>query len=528
MKFRIWIISAMMLCLAVNAAGQDALRDYRFVWDTNPYIQLSNPAAVSLWDGRMAIAEAGFSKANGELRDISFSPDSWEVTAGTEAYCRITDLIAFHGVLEWQDFAGKDMGGPIMMDPGYNPVGFFESTEETLGTKKRELYNLGGEIALSPSRRWGLGLGINYQAGDQTKVKDPRFSNIWMDLDIDAGVTFRASDAFVLGASVGWRNTLEQVRGHVYGLTDKQYYIYTDKGGFFGTMAELAGDNNEMPESTARPMNNDWYTASLQAVIGGKFSNEVTFAKRSGYYGKRSSTTPVFFEYDGIKAGYKGLLLIPVRNNLHRIAISARYETLGNDENTIQYSAEPGGNVIVKYPVDPQHIFDRKILSAALDYRLCFNTEGGRPAHTLGVRGGWESMSSTTVIFPFWRKQAISQIDAEVSWQENISLGSKTVLTLDAAGNAHFGYGNKKEDGTYATTTSTNLMSFDSYLDKHYEFETATRAGAAFGITYTRAFKDSLAVWVKASDSFTSLLKAPEFIAGKTRNIFTISLGCNF
>ena len=516
----------MLFCLAANAAGQDALRDYRFIWNTNPYIQLSNPAAVSLWEGKLSVAQATFSKADGELRDIHESPDSWEVTAGTESYCRITDLIAFHGLLEWTDFAGKQMGGPIMIDPGYNPVGFFESTEETLGKKKRELYTICGEIALSPSERWGLGLGINYQAGDQTKVKDPRFSNIWMDIDIDAGVTFQASRALTLGLSLGWRNTMEQVKGHIYGLTDRQYYIYTDKGGFFGTMAELAGDYNYIPDSTPRPMVNDWYSASLQAVIGRIFSSDLSLAMRRGYYGKKSSTTATFFEYDGIKAGYDGLLLIPAGLNLHRTAISLGYETLGNDENAFRYTTPAGGNTVVEY-TGKEHIFDRKILSAALDHRFYINTQGVRPAHMIGLKAGWESMSQSTILFPYWRKQSISQIVAELSCQENLFFG-KNILTIDAAAFTRFGYGTKKEDGTYASSSSTNLRSFDNYLDKHYEYETTRRAGGSLALTFTRQIGESFAPWVKIADNYTTLLAAPEFLAGKTRNIITVAIGCTF
>ena len=136
-------------------------------------------------------------------------------------------------------------------------------------------------------------------------------------------------------------------------------------------------------------------------------------------------------------------------------------------------------------------------------------------------------MSQTTDIYPFWRKQAIAQASAGIYAQKNLIWG-KNALTVDISAYGQAGYGTKKEDGAYATTTSTSLRSFDLYLDKHYEFETAPRAKASLAVTYTIASWKSITPWVKVSDTFTSLLKAPEFLDGATRNTATITLGCNF
>ena len=53
------------------------------------------------------------------------------------------------------------------------------------------------------------------------KIKDPRFSNVWMDLDLNAGVRYVLSDFLTLGASLKWRNTLEQLnRPHLNARKD--------------------------------------------------------------------------------------------------------------------------------------------------------------------------------------------------------------------------------------------------------------------------------------------------------------------
>ncbi|MBP5505972.1 MAG: hypothetical protein J6X89_07720 [Bacteroidales bacterium] len=517
----------MFLCLAVNAAGQEAARDFRFVYDTNPYLTLSNPSAVSFWDGRIATADVSFEKADGGLRDIGESPDSWEVVAGTESYFRISDLVAFHGLVKWSDFSGKDMGGPIMMFPGYDPVAFYESTEETVGTRQRELYTLGGEIALTPSRRFRVGAGINYQAGDQTKIKDPRFSNIWMDLNVNAGVSVIITDWLTMGTSVSWRNTLENVKGHIYGTTDRQYFIDTDKGIFFGTVAQLDGDYNYIPDSTPRPMNSDYLSGALQLVFWDKFTNEFSYTVRDGYYGKRSSTTATFFEFGGSKLSYSGQVLIPAGRSLHRIALTAGTEMLNNYENKFKYTTPEGGNTVVDY-TGQELVLNKQMRFAGFDYRWYGGVTEGRASIMAGVSADWDSMKLTETVYPFWRTQTLTRLSAELFCQKNFFAGSN-IFTLDAAGRYAFGQGTKKRDGTYVEgITSGALRSFDNYLDKHFEFETAPRTGASLALTYTRLIGQSFAPWIKVEDSFTTLLSAPEFLTGKTRNIITVSVGCTF
>ena len=526
MRLRLPVIFAAILCLAVPAAGQGDLRDYSFVTGTNPYLYLSNPAGAAFWDGGIAIAELSFDKQNGGLRDIDQSPDSWEVNLGTESYRRISNLVSFYGKLSWKDFQGKDMGGQVLMDPDYNPVNFLENKDTDIGTKQRELYTLKGQIGLSPWKKWRFGAGIDYQAGDQIKIKDPRFNNTWMDLGVSAGVFYSPSPRFSFGLSALWRNTVEQVKGGIYGTTDKQYYISTDKGGFYGTVAPLEGDLNYLPESTARPMINQWVGGAVQAVIGNRYSGELSFAVRQGAWGNKSSTTATFFEFSGYKAGYKGLLLIPAGRSLHRAQWHLGYEKLSNNENAFRYVTPEGGNTIVDY-TGQTHIMDRTVANAGIDWRWHRGVESGRPQFTLGAAADWNHMSQATSIYPFWRKQTIGQADFSLFCQKNWLRG-KSIFTLDVSALGHTGYGIKKEDGSQANTTSTSLRSFDNYLDRHYEFETAPRAGGSLAFTYTFIAGKNLTPWIKVSDSYVTLLKAPEYLEGATRNTATITLGCNF
>ena len=218
MTSRPFLVVLCLLTTALSAAGQRAgsVRDFRFTVDTHPFLTLSNPALLDRFDGQVSLVQSHFRKENGGWLSPTESPDSWDAGASAQSYRRIGRSITFFGSLGWQHFTGKDMGGQILLDYTYNPVNFLESSDDTKGTKKRERYALAGAMSYRLSPRWAIGVQLNYTSADQTKTKDPRFSNIWMDLDLKAGASLKASDRWVLGLAFLFRNTLEQVKGGIY------------------------------------------------------------------------------------------------------------------------------------------------------------------------------------------------------------------------------------------------------------------------------------------------------------------------
>ena len=527
MRYRISLGTFLILASALSAgAGDREVRDFRFVKETTPALSFSNAAALGLWTDKISVVEVESTKGNGAAVPLEGSKDDFSVRAGTESFFRISDRLVFHGKLSWSDFQGKEMGGPILMDPDLHPVNFLESDENTVGVKKRELYGLVGALALRLGEKWFAGLEINYESGDQTKVKDPRFSNVLMDLGLSGGIAYRPSDQLLLGASLHYRDLLEQIRGGIYGTADLQYFIQTDKGGFLGSVAELTGDYNYVPSSSYRPMVDRYYGISFQALVANRFSNELTFRYRDGYYGKKASSSPVFFDYSGIEGEYEGVCLLPAGRSLHRMALTLGLATLGNAENVLRYVTPPGQNTIVEYTGE-NNILDRIDWEAALDYRWYRDTEGARPGSTLGLKAGFRSRNQTTTLYPFYRNHSFSQISLDLYGQKCWTWGPMSFI-LDVSATGLAGFGTDKEDGSYASGTTSGLKSFDNYLGRYFEFKTAPRAGASLGLTVARRIKGGFEPYLRLSDSFLSLLAEPQYLQGRTRNVAALSIGCNF
>lgn len=529
MRFHLLAISILFLGSSYAGAAQEkeGLRDFDFVKNTTPVLNLSNPAALSVWDGKISKATVGFDKADGGLISLTQSPDSYQAVAETESFYRISRRIAFHGSVDWSYFDGKDMGGPILIDPEYNPVNFYESNPETIGTKKTESYSLKGAMCYNFSDTWAAGLGFSFDGKDQTKVKDPRFLTYWTDLKVDAGASWRPSDNLLFGASAFYRNTLESVQGGIYGVTDRSYFFQIDRGGYFGTVAELVGSRAALSPSEKRPMDNTLIGGSIQAVIADKFSNEVTFTSRNGFYGRKSSSSPVFFEFSGIEIRYDGSLLIPSGADIHRIGLSAGFSVISNEENTFNYVTPMGGVTQVEY-TGQNHVMDKTSIDGTLGYRWFHDIRGQRPSLTVGADVDAFSKSQTTEMYPFYRDHGFTRIDADLFCSKDFYLGSKSILNAEVHGLFHTGFGVDKEDGQYAAGSSSILKSFDMWLAPQFEYETASRAGGVLSVSWIPILKGGIAPFVKISDSFVSLLEEPELLKGKTRNIASISVGISF
>lgn len=509
-RLRSYTACILLMAAALEAAAQE-----------HPGLSLSNPALLHLVEGRRWQVSLDGQKDNGKLISLSESPDSFEAGGKAEAYNRVSPMLSFHGKLSWNFFQGQNMGGQVLLDPYYNPVNFLESTEETKGRKHRERYFLEGGLACRLSDRWTAGFDVSYESADLTKVKDPRFSNIWMDIDVHAGVTFRPGKKWLLGLSLQYRNTLEQIKGGVYGTTNKQYFIFTDKGNFLGTTAELDGDFNAISTSSLRPMSNQFFGAAIQTVLDDRFAGELWFQTRSGYYGRKSSTTATFYEFGGIRAGYDAKLQIPAATGLHKLDWTIGFENLSSSENKFRYVTPEGQNTIVDYL--GQDIILRRIQASAQIGYSWNKGQSTEPGFSVGGQVEGRFRTQTAEIFPYTRKQQVISLGADVFGARRFQAG-KSLLTVEMHALAGGGMGTPKED-EIVPGASTTLKSFDNYLFKQYEFETAWRAGGQLALTWTCPMGWKCVPYIRLSEQYIHLMAAPQYLEGASRNTAMLSIG---
>lgn len=522
-------ILALHPVLAPLAQAQEVCgQDHDFIYATSPWLSSGNAAGLcTMPTARSGYAQAAFGKQDGGLCGINDSADSFDAGVQTETIIKVSDRLYLQGRLEYNYFRGKNMGGPIFLDPSYNPLNLYEFDEKTVGIKNKEMYSLSGGIAYNFNEKWSIGGKISYESTDRTKLKDPRCMTVWMDLGVSAGFRYAPSDAFSFGANFTYRRTLEQVGSDIIGVTAEKYFTFIDLGGFYGSR-ELMDGGSYISLSETRPMFNSFYGGSIQIEAGRKTKvfNEISFLSRSGYYGKKSSSTVTFTEHSSNVVEYHGVLLTGSEAFRHRVGLDFRYEGLANNENIYRMNTEVGEYTKVEY-LGQNEVLKQTDLGVAISYTGYVGIENFRPKWEFGAAIDADRRSSLTTIYPFYRSSSVARANARIFGSRNIVFKQKNVLFIGLLADFAMGFGNPKNDGILASSTSDAPRSADVYLNLDFEYKTAMRAGAQATVRYTRMFR-KLAAYIEVSDSYIHLFKTPEYLAGNYRNILETKIGISF
>lgn len=521
-----------LFCLP--SRGQQPQRnvyEFDFIKASNPWLTSSNAAGIgTLQVDRSSFVEAYFNKEDGGLIPVEGSDNSLLAGALTESFVRISDRIAFHGKLSYSYFHGKNMGGHYLMDPSYNPVNFVESTDANPGTKTNESYDMLGGISYSFGPKWSVGANVKYGTANYAKRKDPRPIVSWMDLSLQVGTKFQPSDRFAIGLNLEYARTVERLNCKTFGTADRQYYNFIDFGGYFGYVEILDGDDGYVSTSDYRPMLNTFYGGALQLQFGNSqnvlFFNELTYKKRTGFYGEKASTNVLYCEFGGNIISYNGVLDISRLDNLHRISLYAEYAGLVNNENIYKKTTVPGENTVVEY-FGQRETLSRTDIEASLSYTGYLGIEQHRPVWEYGIEADGSYKTFRATYYPYYRDQNITDIDIILHGRRNIAAG-KNIFTVGVSADYFTGFGTKNSDGALASSSSSNLRTNDDYLSRDFEYDTAARVSGTLSFRYTRLFGDKIAAYIDVRDTYNHTLKKPEFLADGFRNVFTVTLGCAF
>ena len=530
MNYRFAAACLLSLSLAALAAGQERRRDFQYFVETHPHLTVSNGAVLSFLEcAPISMASLSFDKGNGGLIPLEGSPDDWKASAATESFWRVSDRLSFYGKLGYSHFRGKDMGGTVLMDPSYNPIGFLEEDYSARGTKKRETYSLAGSIAYALSEPVTLGFAANYTSADQVKYKDPRFQNVWMDMSLRPGAMFRLSPRFAMGVNLEYRHTLEKISAKLFGTVDHDYYMLVDQGNFYGSRERFEGDAGYISVTNERPLSHSFYGLSLQAIATrgeSRYCGELKAYYHNGSYGNRSSTSVVFCEFKGPEVSYTGSFVHPEGRNLHKMGLEASFSMVDNFTNTYKHEVEMGMTGKIVY-LGQSQTFSKSDIRAGVSYAFFGDTSSGYlPAWELKARAGAVCKLQQTKIYPFNRDWTSVAIDCCVSGGRHFAL-NKNVFSVLASASFLSGFGDPRKD-KLASGAVTTMRSFDDYSNRQFEYETASRLGVGVELEYARIISQKLIPYIKLSNLFCSLLAAPEYLDGGNRNVAGISLGCSF
>ena len=511
-------------------ATDSAFVNKQLAENSHPVITSGNPAGLQYFPvNGYSYAQVFAEKQNGPFINYYQSDNSRTLGAMTESYKRINQRIIFKGRIAYENFTGKHMGGSVFIDPYKNPLNIVENADSTAGTKKTEQYNLLGAVSTRIGSRLNIGASVDYTAANYTKIKDLRHTNSLLDIEARTGFNYRINRLFDFGASYTYNRRIESVAFKTYGNLDRQYLSLVDFGAFFG-QTELHELNGYTGSSTTKPIVNISHSGTAQLLIkltpSLSWFHEFTYTSRSGYYGKKGNTNIIYTEHEATGYQYNSSFALKQTNSLHTLKIGFNTEDLVNRENIFRSETNSGGNNRIVYYGQNDKL-NQKTNNISVNYTAFLQINNLNPVWVLQAGGIYASADKTVTMYPFYRNQLIRYYRISADALRNLivrkNMYSFSIGLLYGKGN-----GTMKEDGLYATPSSSQRppASREKYLQQEFEYLTRPRFSVSPAVKFSRPVQKNITGYCGLQYQYTQTFSAG--ITGNEHNVWRLTVGCTF
>lgn len=508
------------------------LPNFDFVKQSNVRLSSQNPTSLSYMPvDKISRAVISGVLEKGKLINYYQSDNSLKGKLEAESYYRIHPQVVMHGLVSYQYFEGKNMGGSVFVNPSITPFNIVEYKDTNRGDKQKETYHLVGGISYEANSDLKIGANIDYTAINYAKRKDLRHRNKVLDLEIITGLLYNLSNSLEIGANYLYQKRVEGLYFNIYGTTDKSYASLIDYGSFVGRTEGFTNSGDGYTAGrTERPLVDNYHGIAAQInweiVPKVGFYSQVYFKQRTGYYGIKSSSSVVYSNHNGDIMGYNGAFSINESNNLHNIHFGVEQNRLSNFENVYNIINIVGGLSQVEYYGDNQ-MLDQKIIRANASYDLFLGIDNYVPRYEFNIAANLQKRNRSTSLYPYYRTQNLTFGTISGKAKQNIVSG-KNIWCLGVGFLYATGSGSAFNDGVYAQPSDTEKAPKTTPFNLNYEYEYLTTdrfvASSCFG--YTRSVKNNRSVFAKID---YTLDYAPRVsYLTHSRNTIMLSVGIGF
>lgn len=478
---------------------------------------------------KLAVAEVYGGKTKGGFVNYFESDNRYLAGAKVESFQKFNSKVAFQGKVAYETERGKNMGGSSFIDPYKYPLDLVEYSDSTAGDKKIERYNLTGGVTTKLGQRWKIGGKVDYEAANYSKFKDLRHTNRLLQLDANASVGYTVKDQLEVGLGYGYARRIESIKYKTYGNTDRQYLTLISFGSFYG-MLELHDDKGYTSSQETNPQYDVRHNLSglVHVKLGQNFQwfNAFTFGKRNGYFGKKGTSSIVYTEHEGSQLEYHGVGVLKQARSLHHFDVRLSNQSLENMQNIYRLETQPGATTTVVY-YGKTKVLDQDMIQASFNYTGHFGNYGLTPRWILKTGVNYGSRTQQVSLYPFFRKQEINNYAILGSLGRNIVSG-EGLFTLTAGTLFGSGGGNIKRDGLFATpsTSQSEPASRDAYLNREFEYLTASRMENTLGLRYWHKVTPVQQAYIQINYINTTAFEVSYL--SKQRNTVQVALGYSF
>ena len=549
------LIVPVFLCLWTTPL-QAQYRDFAFEKDSSLWLSTMNGAGLTRFTGtNITAADVYGQLQRGGFVNYDESPKTTECGASVESFCRLSARTVVYGRMSYDNFTGRDMAGSAFVCPDRRPFDIVEDSVTNLGRKHRDSYNLVGAVGVDLWRGLSVGGRVAYTSANYAKYKDLRHKNLFMNLDVAAGLTLPLGRSVTLGANYFYRRNTESLEFSTYGKGDKVYKSLVAYAVFTGRVEQFGGDGFT-DSNTSMPLLDEHHGMAAQLELrhtdAFAWHNEASLACRKGYYGRRSPYTIQYTRHDSQVYTYRTRLSYRQPSAVHHLDVSLEAENLQNKLNTYRELTNDAGSRYYEY-YDPVKAANKVWVNGSVAYTGYLGVVGraangcnlssaatGRgaavvasvPTWTLHATFSWMHRKQTAYVFPYYRRQELAARRLHLSLARNVFF-NRSMPPFEIGAAFSKGSGVPFEDNTfiYPSDKQSTPPVMETWLYREYEYLTAVQRQLSLCAQYSFLIPSTSFPAFVAFNMRHRKANHPEYreyLTGLDHTLLRLSVGCVF
>lgn len=215
MKIYIFSLGLLLSCTLSLSAQQKDKNIYNInrLKAANPWISSYNAAGLAFNRfSDFSLAEINFQYDKGKLRNVITPTSAFNTNILTESYRKI-NKVYFYGKFAFDYIHRQNKAWSNILNPYKTP---FFLADSVPGRQTLESYQLGAGVSVTCNKHWTAGTYIHYLVASNSKKKDIRNTNTYMEFEIYPGVIYQ-SKYFNIGANFLYQRMTEKVTNKLFG-----------------------------------------------------------------------------------------------------------------------------------------------------------------------------------------------------------------------------------------------------------------------------------------------------------------------
>lgn len=509
-------------------------RELSFLKKSTPWLTAQNGAGLQrIQYEKLSEICLSISRYSGGFVSYNEPPKAFVTDVCAESFYRLNSSLVFYGKMSYKSLAGRQMAGSAFIDSWRMPFDIVEDSITNTGSKHLNNYKLVGAISSKVWRKLSLGLKVDFTAANYAKYKDLRHKNSLMDMVLTAGAYLPIGSSLQLGANFYYRRNTESINFATYGNADKVYKSFIDYGAFIGRVEQF-GESGYTDKNKENPFFSEHIGLGAQFEVdiapSVTFYSSFSYARRNGYYGRKSSYSISYNQHNGDEYNYVGRLSWQQGNNRHHLNADIDIESLKNFANNYRSTVNPITNATFYEYFTPTLLADKKWSQMSFSYNGQYGVRG--LSSVWDISAGAEMLGRKITVYqhPFYRKQKIASNSFFVEGGGNFAFKRSMI---GAKGGFSYRRGSKipYEDGLFTAPSEqqTPPPTMEPYFWREFHYLTAPCYTLSASLRYSFVpLRKPLKIYTESSILYKKANVENEHLLGLNRTVASLTIGCVF